>query len=686
MIFIASGSYSGIFAVTSNTGAAVNADSLPTATAYHNGVLDAGFTLTVVNETTGIYKVSGTVGAYTVGDSVGIVVNATVGTITTVATIDSGYVDILSNSVGAATTTLVWNALTSGLTTSGSIGKLLAATPTFPTNFSSLVINGSGFITYSNTAPASAASIAALILKTPANLLVTDANGFVTYSNAAPPTGASIAALILSNPANLLLTNVSGYVTASGINGITFPTNFGSLFIHASGYTQSYMTGILSSAITESVTGYLSAGFKEFLNVSTPVFNLNAINPTGDPYARLGAPAGASVSADVAAIKLDTGTNIPTDVTNATSTLTAAVTAAQTAINAHTDTDTSGLSTASALSAAITTLSTAITNAVTSINAHTDTDTSPLATASALSAAITTLSTAISNAQTAINAHTDTDTSPLATASALTAAISTLQTAITSATSALATASSISALSTALELTTTEADLSSAITAAINTLETAITNATTSLALQSTATAIKAQTDQLAFSGSNVKSIVEAVVSGTIATDVWNALLASFDTVNTFGYDVQNITGGGGGGGGGPVTITSTQFAVIQEILSMLGSAQLIHVNSLLNGDTVQLVQSYDYTADTGSPIIVPVTGLPVLSSTAVTLEVAGVVIATGTATLGSGPGIYSIAFNMTHTILAGLTPGTLSARMRAIGPNASNDYVGTLILKVVPA
>ena len=46
---------------SSITGAAVNADSLPTAVATRNGVDDASFSLAVANMDAGRYKVSGTV-------------------------------------------------------------------------------------------------------------------------------------------------------------------------------------------------------------------------------------------------------------------------------------------------------------------------------------------------------------------------------------------------------------------------------------------------------------------------------------------------------------------------------------------------------------------------------------------------------------------------------------------------
>lgn len=76
-----------------------------------------------------------------------------------------------------------------------------------------------------------------------------------------------------------------------------------------SGVVKSNLVQILATALTETA-GYLAAGFKKFFNIASPVHTVGSIDQTGDAYARLGAPAGASVSADVAAVKSDSGTLI----------------------------------------------------------------------------------------------------------------------------------------------------------------------------------------------------------------------------------------------------------------------------------------------------------------------------------------------------------------------------------------
>jgi hypothetical protein len=83
---------------TSNptTGAAANADSLPVATANHNGTDDGTFSaaLTVTNLDTGRYKITGTVpSGYAAGDTVTVTVAATCGGVAGKAKVDTFGVD-----------------------------------------------------------------------------------------------------------------------------------------------------------------------------------------------------------------------------------------------------------------------------------------------------------------------------------------------------------------------------------------------------------------------------------------------------------------------------------------------------------------------------------------------------------------------------------------------------------------
>jgi hypothetical protein len=76
-----------------------------------------------------------------------------------------------------------------------------------------------------------------------------------------------------------------------------------------SGVIKANLAQILGTALTETA-GYLAAGFKKVFNVATPVFTAASVNQTGDSYSREGAPAGASLAADIAAIQAKT-VNLP---------------------------------------------------------------------------------------------------------------------------------------------------------------------------------------------------------------------------------------------------------------------------------------------------------------------------------------------------------------------------------------
>lgn len=69
-----------------------------------------------------------------------------------------------------------------------------------------------------------------------------------------------------------------------------------------SGVVKANLVQILATALTETA-GQIAAAFKKLFDVAAPVLTATSVNQTGDNFARLGAPAGASVSADVAAVK-----------------------------------------------------------------------------------------------------------------------------------------------------------------------------------------------------------------------------------------------------------------------------------------------------------------------------------------------------------------------------------------------
>lgn len=70
------------------------------------------------------------------------------------------------------------------------------------------------------------------------------------------------------------------------------------------------ITKILGTAPTEGGAGRLAAGFTKAYDVATPVWTAASVNQTGDSYARLGSPAGASIAADIAAISATVATAV----------------------------------------------------------------------------------------------------------------------------------------------------------------------------------------------------------------------------------------------------------------------------------------------------------------------------------------------------------------------------------------
>ena len=65
-----------------------------------------------------------------------------------------------------------------------------------------------------------------------------------------------------------------------------------------SGVIKANLVQILATAVTETVGGYLAAGFKKLFDVAAPVFTTASVNQTGDSYAK--------VDTEIAAIKAKT--------------------------------------------------------------------------------------------------------------------------------------------------------------------------------------------------------------------------------------------------------------------------------------------------------------------------------------------------------------------------------------------
>lgn len=70
---------------------------------------------------------------------------------------------------------------------------------------------------------------------------------------------------------------------------------------NANNFLKVSLNDILATTLTET-SGQLAAGFKKFFDVGSPTLTTGGTNQTGDSYVRLGAPVGASISADIAAL------------------------------------------------------------------------------------------------------------------------------------------------------------------------------------------------------------------------------------------------------------------------------------------------------------------------------------------------------------------------------------------------
>lgn len=83
-------------------------------------------------------------------------------------------------------------------------------------------------------------------------------------------------------------------------------TGAGQINQPANGSIDSYQKGLIGTALTEGAAGRLKAALTTLLDVAAPVLTVASVNQTGDSFARIGAPVGASISADVAGVQSDT--------------------------------------------------------------------------------------------------------------------------------------------------------------------------------------------------------------------------------------------------------------------------------------------------------------------------------------------------------------------------------------------
>lgn len=68
----------------------------------------------------------------------------------------------------------------------------------------------------------------------------------------------------------------------------------------AAAFVRASIQQVLGVTITEGAGGRLAGAFSSFFNVAAPTLTTASVNQTGDNYSRLGAPASASIAADIA--------------------------------------------------------------------------------------------------------------------------------------------------------------------------------------------------------------------------------------------------------------------------------------------------------------------------------------------------------------------------------------------------
>ena len=159
-----------------------------------------------------------------------------------------------------------------------------------------------------------------------ANLDATITSRMATYTQ---PTG-FLAATFPPDPADQSLIIAATDAIISDTNDIQARLPAA---LTANGNMKSSLVEILTTALTETV-GQLAGGFKKFFNLAAPVSTMDVLArvtltdtvttytgntpQTGDCFARLGAPVGVNLSADIAAVQADTDniqTRIPAALT-----------------------------------------------------------------------------------------------------------------------------------------------------------------------------------------------------------------------------------------------------------------------------------------------------------------------------------------------------------------------------------
>jgi hypothetical protein len=296
------------------SGVGVNADSLPTGTLVVNGT-DNGATVTVTNVDTGRYKAAVTLPTLAVGDCVQLMIAATVNSVSDKAKVWEDTKDVVIDSSGRALSdidTIKTNPVVNGGTITFPTGATLASTTNI-TAAAGCAVSSIGTDVINSTALA-ASAVTEIWAGSTAPTTAQIATGVWTDTTAGDFTTALSIGKSIMNGVSL-----GTGLTINGYTGNTPQTGDSFARIGANGVSLSAIPDLagvttLLSRLSSTRAGYLD-------NLSAGAVAL-AANLTGDPYAylttnmglmganltaaddavmsRLGAPAGASLAADIA--------------------------------------------------------------------------------------------------------------------------------------------------------------------------------------------------------------------------------------------------------------------------------------------------------------------------------------------------------------------------------------------------
>lgn len=300
------------------TGAATDADSTPTGTLYVNGTADAA-SVTVTNITTGVYKAAVTLPSLSAGDVVDIRIAATVNSVAGTGVVWSEVADTKRVSDLNDVSTAQVNTEADTALSDINLDHLLK-TATAAADMTAEVTDGSvisRMLANGDTSAFDPSTDGLQPIRDQGDAAWATATGFSTHSAAdaadavwneaiadhttSTTFGGKNQKAVPSETAADYKADVSGLATGTNVSDLQ--THGDSTWATATSVTVSDKTGFsLSAAGIQAIWDALSSALTTVGSIGKRVVDYL----TGDAYTRLGAPAGASVSADIAEVKGET--------------------------------------------------------------------------------------------------------------------------------------------------------------------------------------------------------------------------------------------------------------------------------------------------------------------------------------------------------------------------------------------